>query len=63
MTNSLNWNKLRPWNGSQNLAFEELCCQLAGAEKMPNRAKLIRKAAPDAGVECYWQLTDCIGSA
>ncbi len=25
---------------------------------MPNGAKFIRKAAPDAGVECYWQLTD-----
>ncbi|HYC88477.1 MAG TPA: hypothetical protein VEO54_04630 [Thermoanaerobaculia bacterium] len=28
---SLNWSKLRTWDGSQNKAFEELCCQLAHA--------------------------------
>lgn len=53
---SLNWNNLRPWDGSQRSAFEELCCQLAGSEDMPNGAKFIRKGAPDAGVECFWKL-------
>jgi len=53
---SLNWNNLRPWDGSQRLAFEELCCQLAGSEDMPDGAKFIRKGAPDAGVECFWKL-------
>jgi len=58
MSNSLNWNQLRPWNGSQPLAFEELCCQLAGAEDMPRGAKFVRKGTPDAGVECFWQFYD-----
>ncbi len=50
------WNNLRPWNGSQDGAFEELCCQLASCEKTPQGSKFIRKAPPDAGVECYWTL-------
>jgi len=53
---SINWQNLRPWNGSQNLAFEELCCQLASYEKAPRGSVFIRKAPPDAGVECYWKL-------
>ncbi len=32
---SINWQDLRPLNGSQNTAFEELCCQLAGAQPAP----------------------------
>jgi hypothetical protein len=52
----LEWNRLRPWNGSQPLAFEELCCQLAGAEEKPEGSQFVRKASPDAGVECYWKL-------
>ena len=53
---SLNWQKLRPLNGSQNTAFEALCCQLANYEKVPIDSIFIRKAPPDAGVECYWRL-------
>ncbi len=53
---SLNWQNLRPWNGSQNIAFEELCCQLARYEKAPSGSTFIRKGAPDAGVECSWKL-------
>jgi hypothetical protein len=53
---SLNWQKLRAWSGSQNAAFEALCCQLAAYEKAPAGSIFIRKAPPDAGVECYWQL-------
>lgn len=52
----MDWAKLRPWNNSQNAGFEELCCPLAGEEEMPDGAEFIRKAAPDAGVECYWKL-------
>lgn len=52
----LNWQNLRPWNGSQHSAFEELCCQLAGYEPVPPGSVFIRKAPPDAGVECYWKL-------
>ena len=50
------WNKLRSWKGSQENAFEELCCQLASCEKYPTDSQFTRKSAPDAGVECYWRL-------
>ncbi|MCP4398509.1 MAG: ATP-binding protein [bacterium] len=53
---SVNWQKLRPWNGSQHSAFEELCCQLAAYESAPQSSAFIRKGAPDAGIECYWIL-------
>jgi hypothetical protein len=53
---SINWQNLRPWNGSQQLAFEQLCCQLAAYEPAPLGSIFIRKGAPDAGVECYWKL-------
>jgi hypothetical protein len=53
---SINWQNLRSWNGSQPLAFEELCCQLAAYEQTPNGSQFIRKGAPDAGVECFWKL-------
>src|SRR6266496_2863608 len=50
------WRRLREWNGSQNGAFEELCCQLAHAEGVTAGARFIRNAPPDAGVECYWRM-------
>jgi hypothetical protein len=50
----LSWQDLRPWNGSQNNAFEKLCCQLASHEAVPDGARFIAKAPPDAGIECYW---------
>jgi hypothetical protein len=50
------WLKIRHWNGSQNLAFEELCCQLAHGEPVPEGSRFTRKGTPDAGVECFWQL-------
>jgi hypothetical protein len=53
---SLNWSQLRTWDGSQNKAFEELCCQLAHAEDVPTGSVFRRKGAPDAGVECFWTM-------
>ncbi len=53
---TINWQNIRPWNGSQNVAFETLCCQLAEYEQVPEGSTFIRKAAPDAGIECYWIL-------
>ncbi len=53
---SLIWQKLRTWSGSQHLAFEELCCQLAAYEEVPDGSKYIRKGTPDGGVECFWKL-------
>lgn len=52
------WTKLRTFHGSQQTAFEELCCQLARHEELGAGARFTRKGAPDAGVECYWTLPD-----
>ena len=53
---SIEWLRIRPWNGSQNHAFEELCCQLAQHAEVPAGSRYVRKGAPDAGVECFWIL-------
>jgi hypothetical protein len=53
---AINWNNLRSWNGSQSHSFEELCCQLAAAESVPEGSRFFRKGTPDAAVECFWQL-------
>jgi hypothetical protein len=55
---SIAWQQLRSWEGSQQLAFEELCCQLAATESPAVGAVFTRKGTPDAGVECYWRLPD-----
>jgi hypothetical protein len=55
---ALNWQHLRHWGGSQHNAFEELCCQLAAAEQPAAGAKYRRIGAPDAGVECVWEVPD-----
>ena len=55
---AVEWNKLQPRGGSQNTAFEMLVCQLAQYECVPDGGTFVKKGAPDAGVECYWQLPD-----
>lgn len=55
---AVEWSKLRPWDGSQNISFEMLVCQLAEYEPVPAESTFVRKGAPDAGVECYWKLPD-----
>jgi hypothetical protein len=55
---SLSWHKIREWNGSQNEAFEELCCQLAHTEPVPDGSHFTRKGRPDSGLECFWTLPD-----
>lgn len=54
----MNWTEIRPLNGSQNDGFEELVCQLANKELIPNKKQFIRNGKPDAGIECYWVLND-----
>lgn len=49
---TLDWNNIRPLNGGRDKGFEELCAQLADAEK-PAGSRFERKGTPDAGVECY----------
>lgn len=57
MNFTLDWRAIRPLNGSQADAFEELCAQLARVEK-PADSRFERKGIPDAGVECYAVLPD-----
>ena len=54
---TLTWKGIRPLNGRQDKGFEELCAQLACAEK-PSGSQFVRKGTPDAGVECYAVLSD-----
>ena len=51
----LDFSHIRTYEGSQQLAFEELCCQLARHD-FRGQGEFIRKGIPDAGVECYWRL-------
>lgn len=54
---NLDWNAIRPLDGSQSKGFEELCVQLARLET-PSDAEFVRKGTPDAGVECFCKLQD-----
>ena len=55
---TLEWQKLRAFDGSVQRAFEELCCQLAASEQVEDGARFIRKGTPDAGIECFWRLSN-----
>jgi hypothetical protein len=50
---TIEWTSIKPLQGSQNHAFEELVCQLAREEFIENRKEFYRVAAPDGGVEAY----------
>jgi hypothetical protein len=52
----VSWLEIRKWNGSQPDAFEELCCQFAHSEAVPDGSKFISKGRPDSGIECFWTL-------
>jgi len=54
---AFDWKNIRPLNGGQEKAFEELCAQLARSES-PSDARFERKGTPDAGVECYAVLSN-----
>lgn len=54
---NIDWNAIRPLNGSRASAFEELCAQLAREER-PAGSRFERKGTPDAGVECFAVLPD-----
>jgi hypothetical protein len=46
--------KIKPINGDQRFAWEELCCQIAADEHRPPGALHFRKGpGADAGVECF----------
>jgi|LQYC01.1.fsa_nt_gi hypothetical protein len=50
---SFRWEDIKPFNDSQNNAFEELVCQLAREEDIEGKKEFYRVAAPDGGVEAY----------
>lgn len=50
---TIEWNQIKSFNNSQHSAFEELVCQLAREEDIPESVRFFRIAAPDAGVEAY----------
>jgi hypothetical protein len=54
---NIDWNAIRPLNGSRANGFEELCSQIARVES-PADSRFERKGTPDAGVECYSVLND-----
>ena len=54
---NLDWNAIRPLNGSRAEGFEELCAQLA-REECTRVSRFERKGSPDAGVECYSVFAD-----
>jgi hypothetical protein len=51
----INWNNIRPVNGSQQDGFEELVCQLARQEAPPGADIFVRVGRPDGGKECFWK--------
>ena len=55
---NLDFNNIRPMNGSANDGFEEFVCQLARREEIPCTKEFVRKGKPDGGVECYKILED-----
>jgi hypothetical protein len=57
---TLDFSQIRIHDGSQQNGFEELVCQLAHLEPPKKSDYFVRKegAGGDAGVECYWKLTD-----
>ncbi len=55
---AINWHSIRSINGSQQEGFEELLCQLARYEPVPDGSVFQRKGKPDGGVECFWTFPD-----
>lgn len=54
MLPDIDFYEIRRHNGDQANAFEELCCQLANDEPLPDRLRFDRKGrGGDAGVECF----------
>lgn len=50
---NLDFHNIRPIEGDQRKGFEEMVCQLARKENIPQRVRFVRKGTPDAGLECY----------
>ena len=55
---TIEWQNIRPFNSSQNNAFEELVCQLSREEEIVNKKEFYRIGSPDGGVEAYCVLNN-----
>lgn len=55
---SVDFRTIRPLHHSQNSGFEELCCQIAAREEVPQGSRFVRNGTPDGGVEGYWRFPD-----
>ena len=53
----INWHNIRSFDG-QREGFEELVCQLAAKEALPNAKEFVRIGKPDGGKECFWRMSD-----
>lgn len=55
----INFEKIRPIDGSRHAGFEEICCQLASLEPASSGETFYGKGrGGDAGVECYRRRSD-----
>ena len=55
----INFENIRPFDGSRHAGFEEICCQLASLEPASPGDTFYRKGrGGDAGVECYRRRAD-----
>ena len=55
----INFEKIRPFDGSRHAGFEEMCCQLVYLEPASSGKTFHRKGhGGDAGVECYRRRVD-----
>lgn len=55
----INFLNIRCHDNSKNIAFEELCCQLARIQAPGDGWNFTRKGgSADAGIECFWKAPD-----
>lgn len=55
---NIDFNSIRPINGSKDKGFEEFVCQLAKRENIQNAVRFTRNGTPDGGIECFWELSN-----
>lgn len=56
---AIRFSHIRPLDGAQHTAFEEVCCQLAAAQPSPKDSEFFRKGrGADGGVECLRRNAD-----
>lgn len=57
MSTTINFNDIRPVDGSIEDGFEEFCCQMFRLlVDVPEASTFTRKGKQDSAIECYWEL-------